>query len=173
MSPRIPFPRTFVKRIYKGPDTPVQSQEVDEIDRQILRTLMAEPRLSYREISRRSKLSTSTVIERLRKLKMNNVIGDTRLHLDAKKLGYDITAVAEINVNQGAEVNVAKELSKLKNVHVVYDMVGSYDVLVVAKFKKSEELNRFIKTLQKTHYVSKTVTHVVLEPFKEDFRISV
>jgi DNA-binding Lrp family transcriptional regulator len=45
------------------------------------------------------------------------------------------------------------------------------DAVIIAKFKKREELGKFTKRLLAIPFVERTNTHVVLTTIKEDFRI--
>jgi DNA-binding Lrp family transcriptional regulator len=53
----------------------------------------------------------------------------------------------------------------------VYDVTGLTDAIVVAKFKKREDLSQFTKHLLTLPFVERTNTHVVLTTVKEDFRL--
>jgi DNA-binding Lrp family transcriptional regulator len=68
-------------------------------------------------------------------------------------------------------LDVEKEIAKISNVVSVYDITGDFDIAVVARFKDRAELNSFIKSLLGMAYVKRTVTNVVLNVVKEDFRI--
>ena len=45
------------------------------------------------------------------------------------------------------------------------------DAVVVAKFKNTDDLSEFVKTIQKKGYVERTETMVVLKIEKEDFSL--
>ena len=68
---------------------------------------------------------------------------------------------------------VEKELAELDEVILIYDVTGDYDIAVVARFKDRAALNSFIKGTLKMPHVNKTVTNVVLNVVKEDFRVKV
>lgn len=144
---------------------------IDEIDKKILRTLLMDSRLSYREIARRNKLAVGTVIERLRKLKVNGVIKGYSIDIDPEKIGYKITAIIEIAMPKSLNVDNRNEITNFPNIYGVYDVTGTRDAFLIAKFKSMDEMNEFLKMLQTKPYVRKTETHVVLRTFKEDFRV--
>lgn len=146
---------------------------IDENDRKILRTLLFDPRLSYREVARRTRLSVGTVSDRMRKMYANKVLNGFYPNINAKKFGYDLTAVIEVTTTKGAFLDTAKDIAKVPNVYAVYDIAGPFDTVVIAKFRDPEELNEFLKFLQSKEYVVKTETHVVLETIKEDFRFKI
>jgi len=52
----------------------------------------------------------------------------------------------------------------------VYDITGTYDALLLAKFKTRAELSNMIKEeIHDSPYVERTNTHIVLNIIKEEF----
>ena len=76
--------KTNVQSNLKALKNNTEQLSIDELDRKILKFLIWDARLSYREIARQAKLSTTTVIERLKKLKSNGIINGYSANLDAK-----------------------------------------------------------------------------------------
>ncbi|MEM0111783.1 MAG: Lrp/AsnC ligand binding domain-containing protein [Candidatus Bathyarchaeia archaeon] len=70
-------------------------------------------------------------------------------------------------------VDVENEIAKIDNVVAVYDITGDFDIAVIARFKDRFELNSFVKKLLSMPYVKRTVTNVVLNVVKEDFRVKI
>jgi DNA-binding Lrp family transcriptional regulator len=91
--------------------------------------------------------------------------------LDQEKLGYELTVVTEITVSKGRLLEMESEIARIPNVCCVYDLTGLSDAVIIAKFKKREDLSKFTKKLLSLPYVERTNTHVVLTTIKEDFRI--
>jgi len=91
--------------------------------------------------------------------------------LDSAKLGYGLTALILIEAEGRYLPEVEKELAQLDEVISIYDITGDYDVAVVARFKNRTTLNNFIKSTLKMPHVTRTVTNVVLNVVKEDFRV--
>jgi DNA-binding Lrp family transcriptional regulator len=151
--------------------TPTEQLAIDEIDRKILNELLRDCRRSYRSISRRAGVSVGTVLARVRKLESAGVIKGYSTILDHEKLGYQLTALAEITVSKGKLLEMEQAISKLPNTCAVYDVTGSTDAVVLAKFKSREELSRFTKNLLSMPFIDRTNTHVVLTTVKEDLRL--
>jgi len=80
--------------------------------------------------------------------------------------------VIEIIAKKDKLVQVEDELSGIENVCAVYDVTGNTDTLIIAKFKGREDLSKFIKNLSVISNVESTITHVVLNTVKEDFRLT-
>ena len=144
---------------------------MDKIDEKILKNLLVDARLSARQLSLKLGLSTVTVLSRIKKLEKEKIIKGYTSILNHEKLGYDLTAVIEIIAKKDKLVQVEDELSGIENVCAVYDVTGNTDTLIIAKFKGREDLSKFIKNLSSISSVESTITHVVLNTVKEDFRL--
>jgi len=148
-----------------------QLSMISNIDKEILKHLIKNGRLSFRDISRKSKLSVSTIAKRVRQMEKEKIIKGYSTILDYEKLGYDLTAVTEVIVSKGKLIEIEKMISKIPNVCAVYDVTGLTDVIVIAKFKNRKELSNFTKLLLSMPFVERTNTHIVLTTVKEDFRM--
>lgn len=146
---------------------------MDPSDLTILRELVSDSRLSYREIARRVGLSVGTVISRIKNLEESGVIRGYSTVVDAEKLGYDVVAVIEIIITEGKLAEVEGILAENPNVYGVYDVTGASDAIVIARFRDRKELSSFIKSILRMKYVQRTITHVVLGTMKEDFRVPI
>lgn len=144
---------------------------VDEIDVKILKNILIEARLSYNQIARRVGVSTMTAHSRIKKMEKQKVIKGYAALLDHNKLGYELTAIIEVKTTKGKMVQVEKHLSGNENVCAVYDVTGGSDAIIIAKFKHGQDLSEFVKDISSHSYVQNTITHVVLDTVKEDFRL--
>lgn len=145
---------------------------MDKTDERILNSLVADSRLSARQLALRLGLSTVTVISRIRKLEKGGVIEGYTARIDHEKLGYSLTAIIEIIARKEEILKVEDRLSGIENVCGVYDVTGSTDILVIAKFKDRAEMSQFVKGLSSIPNVENTITHLVLNTVKEDFRLT-
>jgi DNA-binding Lrp family transcriptional regulator len=144
---------------------------MDEIDERILKNLLVDARSSARQLALKLGMSTVTILSRIKKLEKQKIIKGYTSTLDHEKLGYDLTAIIEIIAKKDKITQVEDKLSEMENVCAVYDITGSTDTLLVAKFKGRGELSKFVKDLASIPNVENTITHVVLNTVKEDFRI--
>ena len=141
----------------------------DEVSLRAIRELSTDSRMSFRALSTKLGVSTSTVIQKVRGLERKGVIQGYSVLFDYEKLGYELTAIIEIMARKGRLVEAEREIAQLPHVTGVYDATGACDAIVVAKFKNREEMNRFVKHLLGMKGVEKTNTHFVLNVVKEDF----
>ena len=146
--------------------------KLDETDERILRNLMVDARLSARQLALKLGMSTVTILSRIKKLEKAEIICGYTAIIDHEKLGYSLTAIIEIIAKNDKIEDIENELSKFENVCAVYDITGSTDTIIIAKFKERDELSKFVKGLAAIPNVENTITHVVLNTAKEDFRLT-
>jgi DNA-binding Lrp family transcriptional regulator len=144
---------------------------MDKIDEKILKNLMVDARLSARQLAIKLGMSTVTILSRIKKLEKEKIIKGYTALIDHEKLGYDLTAIIEIIAKKDI-LDIEDKLSKIDNVCGVYDITGNTDTIIVAKFKERNELSAFVKSLSSMANIENTITHVVLNTAKEDFRLT-
>ena len=144
---------------------------MDKIDEKILKNLMVDARLSARQMALKLGMSTVTILSRIKKLEKEKIIRGYTAIIDHEKLGYDLTAIIEIIAKKDI-IDIEEKLSKFENVCGVYDITGNTDTIIIAKFKERNELSKFVKSLSSMPNVENTITHVVLNTAKEDFRLT-
>ena len=146
--------------------------ELDKTDMKILKNLMVNSRLSSRQLALNLGMSTVTVLSRIKKLEKEKIIKGYTTIIDHEKLGYGLTAIIEIIAKKNKIIDIEEELAKMDNVCGVYDITGNTDTLVIAKFKERNELSKFVKGLSAISDIENTITHIVLNTAKEDFRLA-
>ncbi len=144
---------------------------IDKIDEKILKNLMVDARVSARQLALKMGMSTVTILSRIKKLEKEKIIKGYTALIDHEKLGYDLTAIIEVVANKNI-VDIEEKISKIDNVCGVYDITGNTDTIIIAKFKERSELSTFVKSLSSMANVENTITHVVLNTTKEDFRLA-
>ena len=145
---------------------------MDKTDERILKNLMMDGRLSARQLALKLGMSTVTILTRIKKMEKAKIIRGYTALIDHEKIGYSLTAIIEIIAKNDKIVSIEDEIAKFENVCGVYDITGSTDTIVIAKFKERDGLSRFVKDLAAIPNVENTITHVVLNTTKEDFRLA-
>jgi len=145
--------------------------ELDDLDIDILRSLNANARKSFRDIAKELHVSLTTVSNRVKNMEREGVIGGYMPIIDPAKLGYDITVVIGIKVIHGKIVETEKDLAKEGGVFAVFDSTGDWDAIVMARFHNRGELNTFVKKVLDHENVDRTYTQVVLNVTKDEKRV--
>jgi len=120
---------------------------LDGTDVKILRILLSDARFSSRQIAKKTGVSVGTVLSRMKKMEQTGIIKEYSAIVDHEKLGYELTVIIEMTISKGRLSEIAKEIAKVPNVCCVYNVTGLTDAMVIAKFKKREELSGFTKYL--------------------------
>jgi len=145
--------------------------EIDELDRRILSVLCDDSRVSCRKIGQRCKVSVGTILARIKRLEQAGVIRGYTTLVDHEKLGYQLTAIAEITVTKGKFLEMEHAVKKHPNVCAAYNITGLTDVFVIAKFRTRDELGKFTKTMLAMPFIDRMNTHLVLTTIEENFRL--
>lgn len=140
-----------------------------KVDNEILSLLSKDCRLSNRELGRKSGRSPLTIKKHIDDLEERGIIKGYRVDLDYEKLGYNIIALVEVTISKGKMLEVEKHIANRPNVFAVYDITGTYDALILARFKNREDLSDMVKDLHKSPYIERTNTHIVLNVILEQF----
>lgn len=135
--------------------------------------MQEDSRISYNKLASRLGVSVGTVYNRIKCLEEKGVLRGYTAIVDPVKVGYGITAIILVQAEGTHLVEVENEIAKIDNVITVYDITGDFDIAVIARFKDRSDLNSFVKKLLSMPYVKRTVTNVVLNVVKEDFRVKI
>jgi len=146
---------------------------VDESGKKIVRALNQNSRRSFREIAKIVGMSAPVVIEKVRKLEESGAIKGYIPILDPKSFGYGLTAIIAIRISHGKLIETQEKIAEDTHVFSIYDVTGEWDSIVCGRFKDSEDLNKFTKNLLSQKYVERTVTHIVLNVVKDEWRLIV
>ncbi|MEM2352354.1 MAG: Lrp/AsnC family transcriptional regulator [Thermoproteota archaeon] len=143
------------------------------MDLQIIRLLQEDSRTSYNRLASKLGVSVGTVYNRIKSLEEKGVLKGYTAIVDPVKVGYGTIAIVLIQAEGAHLVEVENEIAKIDNVITVYDITGDFDIAIIARFRDRFELNSFVKKLLSMPHVKRTVTNVVLNVVKEDFRVKI
>ncbi|MBS7647939.1 MAG: Lrp/AsnC family transcriptional regulator [Candidatus Bathyarchaeia archaeon] len=149
------------------------TEQLDDLDFKILTLLQEDSRLSYNKIADKLGISVGTAYNRVKSLEEKGVLKRYTILVDPNKIGYNLTALILIQAEGKHLIDVENEIAKMGNIISVYDITGDFDIAVIARFRDRDGLNQFIKSLLSLPYVKRTVTNVVLNVVKEDFRLKI
>ncbi len=139
----------------------------DETDLKLIQELLANARLSYRQLAQKIGVSVATVMNRMNRLLEFGVVKGTSCILDYHLLGYELEAMIQLRISKGKLFEVEKKIATYSNVYAVYDVTGDYDAIVFARFKTRRELDAFLKKIQTYDFVERTHTSFILNTIKE------
>ncbi len=147
--------------------TSIKNSNIDELDLEILKILSIDSRKNKSTIAEDLKRSPNTIIKHINDLEKDGIIKNYGVQIDYEKLGYNIIAIIELTISKGKMLEVEKRIADIPNIYGVYDITGTYDALILARFKTRDGLSRMIKDIHTSPYVERTNTHIVLNVIKE------
>jgi Lrp/AsnC family leucine-responsive transcriptional regulator len=137
---------------------------IDEIDRNIVKELQLDARVSYAELGRRVGLTTPAVIERVRKLEEAGVITGYRAEIDTAKVGLPITAFVRMSIT-GVDYSHIIEVAEQSNeVLECHRGTGGDSFIMKVAVSSVEHLQEVIDRL--VPYGITTTTIVLSSPVK-------
>ncbi|MEM2098363.1 MAG: Lrp/AsnC family transcriptional regulator [Candidatus Bathyarchaeia archaeon] len=152
-----------------------KSKTIDtrHIDTQLINLLQEDCRISFIDIAKKLGVSTATVFNHIKNLEERGLVNRYSAVVDSCKLGYGLAVVILMKIDGKHITEVQKEVATFKNVMAVYEVTGDYDVVAICKFRQISELDVFVKNLLAMPNIRRTVTYVILNVAKEDFRIQI
>jgi len=102
--------------------------QLDDIDRDIVRTLQEDGRISYSDISKAVGVSAGTVRNRINLMRSSGILS-VNVWLDPSLSGLGIHATLLLKVRPGQLVEVADALSGLEEAGYVATLAGAYDAV--------------------------------------------
>tara|TARA_Y100000310_G_C20347188_1_gene652545 strand:+ start:66 stop:509 length:444 start_codon:yes stop_codon:yes gene_type:complete len=141
---------------------------VDNKNQKILNLILENSRLSCREIAKKAKMSVVTVINRIKELEKQKIIKEYTTKLDYEKLGYDVHVIINLKISKGQLFEMENKIASHPCVLAVYDIIGSFDSVVIARFKNRRSLDTFLKKIQTYDFVERTETKLILNTIKEE-----
>lgn len=138
---------------------------LDKLDLQIIDAMMADAEISYAELGKKLFVSGGTIHVRIKKLQEYNIVKGTRLNVNLKLLGYDITAFVGIYLEKSSLYDVvAKELMKIPEIVRLNYITGNYSMFIEIVCKDITQLRNVLHDdLQKIKGIERTETFISLE----------
>ena len=122
-------------------------KDLDETDLEILKILSQDGRTSHRKIAKQLDKSPVTIKKHVDKLDNNGIISNYGASIDYENLGYDIIAFIELTISKGKMIEVEEKIASFPNIFGVFDVTGTYDALLLGRFKTRSELSDMVKKI--------------------------
>jgi Lrp/AsnC family transcriptional regulator, regulator for asnA, asnC and gidA len=140
----------------------IKMTKMDNLDREIVKILQDNARLTNADIAANLHVSEATVRRRIQKLLDANVF-QIRAVADPFKLGYEIIVIIGVWVDKGCLRQAEEFVCALPEARFVGVTMGSYDIMLEAWFHSMEEMGRFITdTLATVPGISKSDSFQVI-----------
>jgi Lrp/AsnC family transcriptional regulator for asnA, asnC and gidA len=138
---------------------------LDKLDLQIISEMMEDAQISYADLGKKLFVSGGTIHVRIKKLQEHGIVKGTKLNVDLKALGYDITAFVGIFLEKSSLYDtVAKDLRNIPEIVRLNYTTGNYSMFIEVVCKDINQL-RFVlhDALQKIKGIERTETFISLD----------
>lgn len=147
-------------------------RHLDQVDRNILRALQTEGRLSNVELARRVSLSPTPCLERVRRLEREGYIKGYRALLDPMKLDAALMILVQVTLDRTTPETfeqfrtIVEGLPEVLECHMVS---GGFDYLLKVRIADMTAYRRFLgEGLAEMSAIAQTHSYVVMEEVKTD-----
>ncbi len=141
----------------------LDSQALDRIDREILRELRRDARISWRELGETVHLSPTSAADRVRRMERDGVIEGYTVRVDPEALGRSVRAVIDVSLGAGVQVDdFEARLADRDEVSFAAYVTGTADYAIVVECRGAEGLDTFVRWLRAEAGVSRTETKMLL-----------
>lgn len=145
--------------------------ELDEIDRELLKYLQQDARVTQAELARRVNLSPPGLQKRIRKLEESGVISRYVTLLDWEAVGYDMLCFVQVTLQRHEPTAVSNFKTAVRHMSEVLEchhITGEYDYLLKIVVHNRKHLEQFIlETLTPVPGMDKVRTSLVLSEIKQ------
>jgi Lrp/AsnC family leucine-responsive transcriptional regulator len=140
---------------------------VEDLDRQILRLLSRDGRMSYTDLAKATGLSTSAVHQRVRRLERRGVIKGYAAVVDAEAIGLPLTAFISVKpLEAGAPDDAPERLADLAEIEACHSVAGDENYILKVRVASPGDLETLIGVIRSKAGVSTRTTVVLSTPFE-------
>ena len=136
---------------------------IDDIDREILRQLIGNARLSYSELGKRVSLSANATAERVRRLRERGIIAGFRAVIDPAAAGRRLVALIDVRLASPGDSDRFEQLvGSLDEVTDAAHVTGRFDYQIRVACLDPTDLDALIKKLKANGGAIETDTRIAL-----------
>jgi len=132
---------------------------LDDVNRQLLRELHSEPRITMSALARRVGMSAPAVTERVQRMERAGVITGYRMEVSPAALGLPVTAFARIRPAPGQLPKIAELAAALPEVSECHRITGEDCFLIKVHAAAVQDLET---TLDRFLLYGQTITSIVV-----------
>lgn len=145
----------------------MQFKNLDETDRQILKQLSENGRLSHAELGRLVGLTRAAVRERVSQLVEHGIISNFTIVVNPLKAGKNISIYFNIDVEWSKIDQIAELLLESDEITNVYQMSGRPHLHVHALFDDQEHASRYTQRLHSIDGITSVESEFLITRYKE------
>lgn len=141
---------------------------LDTLDTKIIHELLRNSRITWAELAKKVKLSSPSILERVRKLEEKGIITGYTLRLNQELLGNNLLAFIFLSLERPKFRSAFKNaIQKLIEVEECHHVAGDDDYLLKIRCESTKHLDTFLNTLKEIPGIQRTKTTITLSTEKE------
>lgn len=143
--------------------------KLDELDHQILESLIENARTPFTDIAKKLLVSAGTIHVRVKKMEDEGVIKGSTLSVDYNKMGYTFIAYVGLFLeNSSTTQSVIDEVRKIPEVTVAHLTTGKFSIFCKIRAKDTMHAKDIIFRLDRIEGIKRTETSISLEEVIND-----
>ena len=143
--------------------------KLDELDHQILETLIENARTPFTDIAKNLLVSAGTIHVRVKKMEEEGVIRGSTLSVDYNKMDYTFIAYVGIFLeNSSSTISAIEEIRNIPEVTVAHLTTGKFSIFCKIRAKDTRHAKEIIFDLDKIQGIKRTETSISLEEVIND-----
>ena len=137
---------------------------MDEIDHQILDTLIENARTPFTDIAKKLNVSAGTIHVRVKKMEEEGIIKGSTLTVDYHKMGYSFIAHIGVFLDKtNMTQQVISDLRAIPFVTIAYITAGKYNIFCKIRARNTDHAKEIIFKIDEIAGVYRTETMISLE----------
>ncbi|MEZ8132062.1 MAG: Lrp/AsnC ligand binding domain-containing protein, partial [Porticoccaceae bacterium] len=153
------------------------ADNLGKIDRNILRILQKDGRISYTELARQVGLSVTPCIDRVKRMERNGYILGYSAQVCSQKLDAALVVFVQIRLNHTSQKNFEefrRSVIDLENIQSCFLVSGNYDYLLKARVADMAAYRELLgHRILKLPAVQESTSYVVMEELKETMAVPI
>ena len=153
------------------------ADNLGKIDRNILRILQKDGRISYTELARQVGLSVTPCIDRVKRMERNGYILSYSAQVCSQKLDAALVVFVQIRLNHTSQKNFEefrRSVIDLENIQSCFLVSGNYDYLLKARVADMAAYRELLgHRILKLPAVQESTSYVVMEELKETMAVPI
>ncbi|MDP9417028.1 MAG: Lrp/AsnC family transcriptional regulator [Actinomycetota bacterium] len=140
---------------------------MEDLDRQIVRLLAAEGRMSYTDLGKATGLSTSAVHQRVRRLEHRGILRGYAAVIDSEAIGLPLTAFISLKpIDPSAPDDVPDRLAELTEIEACHSVAGEESYILKVRVSTPADLEVLLGTIRAKANVATRTTIVLSTPYE-------
>ncbi|MGA4539300.1 Lrp/AsnC family transcriptional regulator [Uniformispora flossi] len=140
---------------------------MEDLDRQIVRLLVRDGRMSYTDVGKATGLSTSAAHQRVRRLEQRGVIRGYAAVVDSEALGLPLTAFISVKpIDPAAPDDAPERLAGLDEVEACHSVAGEESYILKVRVGAPGDLETLLAKIRAAANVSTRTTVVLSTPYE-------